>query len=404
MISKRILASLTLIALLPLSAGASEYIAYAVANGRSIPLPAPSDLSDVNTLYLVDVDWSQYNGPKTRVAVSKVDNTSNMRSYSYSNSDGYSSDVSFAYQSVPVNGIEAMITDVMHRTGRFRMVERQAIGNVLQEQDFGASGRVAQPSAAKIGNVLGAEYLIEVVITSYEPGVAGNNVNVGALASGTRLGGLLGNVHVGSKTSIIGMNFRLIDATTSEVIFTNQVDREIKDSGIGFGAARFGSSNAMGGFMNQYSKTPIGQAVTAAINEGVYDLIAQIGARPSSGAVVKADAKGVYLNMGAGQVQVGDRLSVVRPGEALIDPTTGLSLGSEETEVGERTIDVQINRLRRKVEDDPGNPLWLQTVRGIGRTSSGSHAMPEAPCRRPATSCAPNAPRPSWPTPASTRN
>jgi two-component system phosphate regulon response regulator OmpR len=36
------------------------------------------------------------------------------------------------------------------------------------------------------------------------------------------------------------------------------------------------------------------------------------------------------------------------------------------SEVGERTIDVQINRLRRKIEDDPANPVWLQTVRGIG--------------------------------------
>ncbi len=33
---------------------------------------------------------------------------------------------------------------------------------------------------------------------------------------------------------------------------------------------------------------------------------------------------------------------------------------------GERTVDVQINRLRRKIENDPGNPLYLQTVRGIG--------------------------------------
>ena len=37
-----------------------------------------------------------------------------------------------------------------------------------------------------------------------------------------------------------------------------------------------------------------------------------------------------------------------------------------ESEVGERTIDVQINRLRRKIEDDPANPVYLQTVRGIG--------------------------------------
>ena len=37
-----------------------------------------------------------------------------------------------------------------------------------------------------------------------------------------------------------------------------------------------------------------------------------------------------------------------------------------DAEVGERTIDVQINRLRRKIERDPANPVWLQTVRGIG--------------------------------------
>lgn len=32
----------------------------------------------------------------------------------------------------------------------------------------------------------------------------------------------------------------------------------------------------------------------------------------------------------------------------------------------ERTVDVQINRLRRKIEADPANPGFLQTVRGIG--------------------------------------
>ena len=32
----------------------------------------------------------------------------------------------------------------------------------------------------------------------------------------------------------------------------------------------------------------------------------------------------------------------------------------------ERAIDVQINRLRRKIERDPKNPIYLQTVRGLG--------------------------------------
>ena len=34
--------------------------------------------------------------------------------------------------------------------------------------------------------------------------------------------------------------------------------------------------------------------------------------------------------------------------------------------VNERAVDVQINRLRRKIEHDPASPLYLQAVRGIG--------------------------------------
>lgn len=37
-----------------------------------------------------------------------------------------------------------------------------------------------------------------------------------------------------------------------------------------------------------------------------------------------------------------------------------------EDEAAERSIDVQINRLRKKIEIDPRNPLYLQTVRGEG--------------------------------------
>ncbi|NVK36024.1 MAG: response regulator transcription factor [Rhodobacteraceae bacterium] len=38
----------------------------------------------------------------------------------------------------------------------------------------------------------------------------------------------------------------------------------------------------------------------------------------------------------------------------------------DDSGLGERTVDVQINRLRRKIETDPGDPVFLQTVRGIG--------------------------------------
>ncbi|MEO1747243.1 MAG: response regulator [Pseudomonadota bacterium] len=50
------------------------------------------------------------------------------------------------------------------------------------------------------------------------------------------------------------------------------------------------------------------------------------------------------------------------PGETV----SRYDLVSNNEEVGERTIDVQINRLRRKIEEDPANPRYLQTIRGIG--------------------------------------
>ncbi len=43
-----------------------------------------------------------------------------------------------------------------------------------------------------------------------------------------------------------------------------------------------------------------------------------------------------------------------------------LALLGDDGPAGDRTVDVQINRLRRKIEDDPSNPLYLQTVRGYG--------------------------------------
>ncbi|GGC80359.1 response regulator [Chelatococcus reniformis] len=41
-------------------------------------------------------------------------------------------------------------------------------------------------------------------------------------------------------------------------------------------------------------------------------------------------------------------------------------LAGQGAAANERTVDVQINRLRRKIEVDPANPAYLQTVRGIG--------------------------------------
>ncbi|HYJ57755.1 MAG TPA: response regulator transcription factor [Methyloceanibacter sp.] len=47
-------------------------------------------------------------------------------------------------------------------------------------------------------------------------------------------------------------------------------------------------------------------------------------------------------------------------------PVSRHELAKDADSGGERAVDVQINRLRRKIEHDPANPVYLQTVRGKG--------------------------------------
>ncbi len=56
------------------------------------------------------------------------------------------------------------------------------------------------------------------------------------------------------------------------------------------------------------------------------------------------------------------RLLAAQPGETV----PRLSLAGSGAAAGERAVDVQVNRLRRKIENDPANPLFVQAVRGIG--------------------------------------
>jgi two-component system phosphate regulon response regulator OmpR len=51
-----------------------------------------------------------------------------------------------------------------------------------------------------------------------------------------------------------------------------------------------------------------------------------------------------------------------RPGT----PVARHELAADDSTGTERAVDVQINRLRRKIESDPAHPVYLQTVRGKG--------------------------------------
>jgi two-component system phosphate regulon response regulator OmpR len=47
-------------------------------------------------------------------------------------------------------------------------------------------------------------------------------------------------------------------------------------------------------------------------------------------------------------------------------PVDRFELARQNAEAAGRAVDIQVTRLRRKIEADPKNPRYLQTVRGIG--------------------------------------
>ncbi len=56
------------------------------------------------------------------------------------------------------------------------------------------------------------------------------------------------------------------------------------------------------------------------------------------------------------------RILAAKPGETV----SRIALAGNGSKVSERAVDVQVNRLRRKIERNPTNPMFVQTVRGLG--------------------------------------
>lgn len=99
-------------------------------------------------------------------------------------------------------------------------------------------------------------------------------------------------------------------------------------------------------------------------------------ARPAAPAPAESVIFGPFVyHLARGELRKGDaairltdreremlRVLAMSPGETVARSELAGNGGS----VSERAVDVQINRLRRKIELNPASPLYVQTVRGIG--------------------------------------
>ena len=99
-------------------------------------------------------------------------------------------------------------------------------------------------------------------------------------------------------------------------------------------------------------------------------------AKPPAAAPAESVRFGPYVfHMTSGELRRGDEAIRLTDRERDMLRTLTSSVGEtvprqalagSGDNVSERTVDVQVNRLRRKIERDPANPLIVQTVRGVG--------------------------------------
>jgi curli biogenesis system outer membrane secretion channel CsgG len=243
-------------------------------------------------------------------------------------------------------GISDLLVDKLTNDGSYRVIERNAIAKVINEQNFSNSDRVDPSSAAKIGKILGVDAIITGDITTF--GRDDQNKNLGGIMGG-RAGVLLGHVGTSNSKAVVAVTARMIDANTGEVLASVTSRGESKRSGSNFlaGGAGSGGGGVAGGGMgsSNFGETIIGEATLASIADLAAKLeegsakIPVAAAIPVAGLVADVSGSDIIINVGtSGGVQVGAKLDVMHPVRTVKDPATGKVLRSIENKVGELTV------------------------------------------------------------------
>jgi len=222
------------------------FLTFNFAVGQVIPPKARGTPSGGPTIDQAQKEEAM--GPKARVAVSRFEDRS-----AKGRATGQIGD-----------GMAEMLSNALFATNRFIVLERQAVGDVLREQDFGASGRVRTETAAPIGEIEGADLLIQGMITEFEPGSAGAGGGLRGLVPGP-FGRVVGRIAAGIKTSHVAMIVKVIDAKTTRLLASEQVEGKATD----IGGMTGGAGGPLAGVFGGYSNTPMEKAIRIAVEESV---------------------------------------------------------------------------------------------------------------------------------------
>ena len=257
---------------------------------------------------VADIVYPPYDGPKKRIAVLEFDNDIH----------GHWWDRSWNIE----RRLTDMVTTELMKTNRFIVVERSALDEVMAEQDLGSSGRVRRETAARVGELLGAQALIKGAVTEFAQKESGGGGGIALHGIG-----IVGKTDTGH----VAIDLRMIDATTGQVQQAHRAEGKITSTG--FGGIAFFHGLAFGGAA--YNKTALGKATRQAVQNAVSYIVSTMDSLPWEGRVVKTEGSQVFINGGANMnIMAGTILSVYSRGDELFDPVTGLSLGSVQSLAG----------------------------------------------------------------------
>jgi outer membrane protein OmpA-like peptidoglycan-associated protein/curli biogenesis system outer membrane secretion channel CsgG len=227
-------------------------------------------------------------------------------------------------------GISALLVTNLVRNGSFSVIDRDALSKVLAEQNFSNSNRADPGSAARIGKILGVDYIIVGTITQFGNETNKQNVSGGG---GSWHGFGVGSIGHSNSKSNVAIDARIINVDTAEILAAAEGKGESSRSGLALGGGGgnwkgMGAGNVDFGSSN-FQSTIIGEATKKAVDALATDLGTQasrltVRAVKIDALIAAVDGGQIILNAGArAGIHSGDQLTVVRVGREIKDPATG---------------------------------------------------------------------------------
>ncbi|HTR39404.1 MAG TPA: CsgG/HfaB family protein [Bryobacteraceae bacterium] len=269
-------------------------------------------------------------------------------------------------------GIQAMLTQRITQDGRFTVVERRKVNQVMHEQDFDASNRVKRGTGARIGQIRGADLTLmgDIVVFGRDDRRVGGGAGGGTFGAGAVVGG-----YKATGKAVVVLDYRIVDVETSEVIASGEARGESKRTSAGGGAGFWVPGGFGGGGVNMtasnFGETIIGEATMDAVNKLSADIAGKVLQGGASDRTLDLDAlvadvsgSTITINAGAAAgLQTGQTFTVYHKGKVIKDPATGEVLDVQTTPIGQITITMVRDKISMGNYNGSATPVVGDVVR-----------------------------------------